>query len=51
MCHNGPRNYDRADTNSDGSRFYGYDHDDGITDWYSEDNTLDSITSTPSDDY
>ncbi len=50
MCHNGPRDYDRVDTNSDGSRFYGYDSDDGTTAWYSEDNNIDCITPTPSDE-
>ena len=50
MCHNGPRDYDRVDTNSDGSSFYGYDNDNGTTDWYSEDNKLDSTTATPDDD-
>lgn len=43
--------YDRKSTNeSDGQTFYGYDSDDGKTDWYTEDGSLDSSTSTPSDD-
>ena len=44
------RGYDRIDINeSDEQRFYGYDSDDGKTDWYTEDGTLDSITDTPSE--
>jgi hypothetical protein len=43
--------YDRIEVNeSDGQTFYGYDDDDGETDWYTEDGTLDSSTPTPSDD-
>lgn len=47
----GPNDYDRIDVNeSDGQKFYGYDSEDGTTAWYTEDNTLDCITKTPSDD-
>lgn len=47
----GPDNYDRTYTNeSDGSTFYGYDDDDGNTNWYTSDGTLDSCTRTPGDD-
>jgi hypothetical protein len=43
--------FDREDTNrSDGQHFYGHDGDDGKTDWYREDGTLDSTSDTPSDD-
>lgn len=47
-----PRGYDRTETNkSDGQTFYGYDDkEDGTTDWYTDDGTLDSTTETPSDD-
>lgn len=39
---------DRIDRNeSDGQTFYGFDHDDGTTDWYMRDGTLDSVTETP----
>ena len=47
----GPGDYDRVETNdSDGQTFYGYDNDNGTTDWYSESGQLDSTTSTPSGD-
>lgn len=40
---------------SDGQVFYGYDDENGYTDWYDSDNNLDSRTETPSeadcDDY
>lgn len=43
-------NYDRIDINeSDGMKFYGYDREDGSTDWYDEHGILDSVTDTPSD--
>ncbi|MFD2446694.1 hypothetical protein ACFSO7_22400 [Bacillus sp. CGMCC 1.16607] len=43
--------YDRIDVNDDdGQTFYGYDNEDGTTDWYTEDGTLDSNTETPDDD-
>ncbi|HID0815743.1 TPA: hypothetical protein ACXNW8_001353 [Clostridium botulinum] len=46
-----PTDYDRIDVNkSDGQKFYGYDNEDGTTDWYTEDDMLDSRTKTPSDD-
>ena len=46
-----PTDYDRMDRNkSDGQIFYGYDNDDGTTDLYTEDGTLDARTDTPSDD-
>lgn len=42
---------DRTTTNdSDGQTFYGYDNDNGTTDWYAEDGSLDSSTPTPTDD-
>ena len=42
---------DRKETNeSDGQVFYGFDNDDGTTDWYTRDGALDSITKTPVDD-
>ncbi|MDE6728345.1 MAG: hypothetical protein K2J80_10470 [Oscillospiraceae bacterium] len=51
MLNNGPRDYDRVDVNKDdGQKFYGYDNDDGTTEWYTKDNKLDSITSTPLDE-
>lgn len=47
----GPENYDRIDVNeSDGKKFYGYDNEDGTTDWYDENNDIDCITETPDDD-
>ncbi|WCF11557.1 hypothetical protein NDS46_31870 (plasmid) [Paenibacillus thiaminolyticus] len=46
-----PKDYDRTTQNeSDGQTFYGYDNDDGTTDWYTEDGISDSRTYTPSDD-
>ena len=46
-----PRNYDRYERNeSDGKCFYGYDRDDGKTDWYDEDNRLDCVTETLDDE-
>lgn len=46
-----PNDYDRTTENeSDGQMFYGYDQDDGTTDWYTEGGILDSATNTPSDD-
>lgn len=35
---------------SDGESFYGYDSDDGKTDWYDSDGHLDSMTDTPYDE-
>ena len=47
----GPENYDRVHVNeSDGMVFYGYDNEDGTTDWYDANNNLDCRTETPSDD-
>lgn len=47
-----PLNYDRTHTNADdGQVFYGYDdRETGTTDWYTKDNSLDSVTLTPTDD-
>lgn len=46
-----PTGYDRTTTNdSDGQIFYGYDQEDGTTDWYDKNNTLDCNTPTPDDD-
>ncbi len=46
-----PKDYDRIHENeSDGQKFYGYDHDDGKTSWIGEDGILDSVTDTPSDE-
>lgn len=46
-----PQDYDRTTRNeSDGQVFYGYDSNDGTTDWYTEDDVLDTSTRTPSDD-
>lgn len=36
--------YDRISTNEDGSVFYGYDREDGRTDWYDENGNYDSST-------
>lgn len=47
---NPPKDYDRIDYNSDGQKFYGYDDEEGHTDWYDEYNNLDSRTETPDDD-
>ena len=47
---NGPRDYDRVDHNSDGTTFYGYNDETGHTDWYNENNELDSRTETPDED-
>ena len=45
------RKPDRSDRNeSDGQRFSGFDNEDGTTDWYTSDGTLDSTTPTPHDD-
>lgn len=42
---------DRESRNeSDGRTFYGYDKEDGTTDWYDKDGNLDSYSKTPSDD-
>lgn len=35
---------------TDGRVFYGYDDDEGYTDWYDADGNLDSRTLTPSED-
>ena len=35
---------------SDGSIFYGFDTDDGKTEWYDSKGILDSVTETPSYD-
>ena len=41
---------DRTDRNeSDGRTFYGYDNDDGTTDWYNSDGSLESRSKTPYD--
>lgn len=46
-----PEGYDRIDVNeSDGQVFYGYDNDDGTTDWYDVNNSIDCITETPDDE-
>ncbi len=43
-------NHDRIEKNeSDGMTFYGYDREDGKTDWYDENGILDSVTETPDD--
>lgn len=47
---NRPKGYDRVDRNSDGKKFYGYDDETGHTDWYDENNELDSRTETPEED-
>lgn len=45
------RDYDRYERNeSDGKCFYGYDRDDGKTEYYDEDGVLDCIIDTPDDD-
>lgn len=42
--------FDREERNeSDGQMFYGIDNDNGTTDWYTEDGTLDCCTETPED--
>lgn len=42
---------DRTDRNeSDGRIFYGYDNDNGTTDWYDKNGDLDSRTKTPYED-
>ena len=47
----GNRNPDRVERNeSAGQTFYGFDHNDGTTDWYTKDGTLDSSSKTPKDD-
>lgn len=47
----GSRKPDRTDRNeSDGKTFYGYDNDNGTTDWYDKDGNLDSYSKTPRDD-
>ena len=48
----GPKDYDRTTQNeSDGQKFYGYDDKEtGTTDWYTENNSLDSSTNTPDDE-
>ena len=43
-----PDRYDKND--SDGQSFCGFDNDDGTTDWYTSDGTLDSTSKTPRDD-
>lgn len=47
----GPKDYDRTTQNeSDGQKFYGYDDkESNTTDWYTENDMLDSTTRTPSD--
>lgn len=44
------KKYDRTWTNNDTDRqtFYGYDDDNGKTDWYDKNGNLDSTTKTPS---
>ncbi len=45
--------YSRADRiwhNDDGSKSYGFDNDDGTTDWYDSNGYLDTVTDTPDDD-
>lgn len=45
------RDYDRYERNeSDGMEFYGYDRDDGKTEWYDDSGHLDCITETPDDE-
>lgn len=46
------RNPDRTwrNNDSDGRVFYGYDDEEGNTDWYDKDGNLDSRTSTPTRD-
>ncbi len=45
------RKPDRTDRNeSDGATFYGYDNDNGTTDWYDKDGNLDSYSKTPHND-
>ena len=47
----GGRKPDRIERNrSDGQTFFGYDHDDGTTDWYTKDGILDSSSKTPNDE-
>ena len=47
----GNRKPDRTDRNeSDGQVFYGFDNDNGTTDWYDKDGNLDSYTKTPHDE-
>ncbi len=41
---------DRTWKNRDGSIFYGYDDEDGKTDWYDSKGNLDSRTDTPDED-
>ena len=46
-----PRDYDRYERNeTDGMEFYGYDRDDGKTDWYDESGHLDCVTETPDEE-
>ena len=42
-------NCDRTSDNEDGSRFYGFDDDNGKTVWYDEDGNCDCMTDTPND--
>lgn len=43
--------FDRETVNeSDGQHFWGVDNDDGTTDWYTDDGSLDSTTPTPYED-
>lgn len=46
---NGP-NRTWRNNSTDGQVFYGYDSDDGTTDWYDRNGHLDSVTRTPTDD-
>lgn len=48
MCFS--KDYDRIRRNSDGQKFYGFDDDDGKTDWYDGDGFLDCVTDTPTED-
>lgn len=41
------REYDRETRNTDGQRFFGFDNEDGTTNWYDEDGVFDSTTKTP----
>ncbi len=44
------KDYDRTETNTtDNQTFYGYDNEDGTTDWYDKNDNLDCTTPTPSD--
>ena len=47
----GKRTPDRTERNqSDGQVFYGFDNEDGTTDWYDKRGSMDSTTKTPHDE-